>query len=79
MVFLLTLTRLLAADSEGPAGRLWSELKAKRQNLSSFHQEFEVTQTVKTAHGSQALKRQTILDVSSEQWREKSVTGSGIV
>jgi thiol-disulfide isomerase/thioredoxin len=78
VVFLLTLTRLLAADSEGPAGRLWSELKAKRQNLSSFHQEFEVTQTVKTAHGSQALKRQTILDVSSEQWREKSVTGSGI-
>ena len=52
-------------------------LKVKRESLLSVHQEFEVSQTVKTAHGSQGSKRQIVLDMSQGQWRERTVAGSG--
>jgi hypothetical protein len=54
-----------------------NDLTAKREKLPGLHQEFEVTQTLKTATHKQGSKRQLIVDMSQKLWREKSVTGSG--
>jgi thiol-disulfide isomerase/thioredoxin len=67
----------LGAGSDTAAGKLWTELKAKRDKLPSLHQEFEVSRTSKTATSSQSSKWQIVLEVSQGQWREKSVSGSG--
>jgi len=64
--------------AQTPAGGLWAELANKRTALPSLRQEFEVPQTsFKTANGSQGSKRQIVLDMAGERWREKSLTGSG--
>jgi len=67
----------MCVNAQSPAGSLWSDLKAKREQLPSFHQEFDVTQTYKTTTSSQASKRQIAVDVSHDQWREKTSSGSG--
>jgi thiol-disulfide isomerase/thioredoxin len=63
--------------AETPASGLWNELKAKREGLPSFHQEFEVSQIYKRANNSQSSKRGIVLDVSQGQFRERSISGSG--
>jgi len=65
----------MAAAATQPSS-LWMELKAKREGLAAVHQEFELTQTFKTGHGNQSVKRQIILDLSGEKWRERTVSGS---
>ncbi|MDP8990164.1 MAG: TlpA family protein disulfide reductase [Acidobacteriota bacterium] len=65
------------AAAETPASRLWLELKAKRDNLPSVYQEFEVSRTFKTARDTQAAQWKIVLDMSHGQWREKSIRGSG--
>jgi hypothetical protein len=72
-----TLFLALNAGAETPASSLWTELKTKREKLPSLHQEFEITQTYKTATNSQSSQRQIVLDMSQGQWREKSSSGSG--
>jgi hypothetical protein len=72
-----TLFLALNAGAETPASSLWTELKTKREKLPSLHQEFEITQTYKTATISQSSKRQIVLDMSHGQWREQSSSGSG--
>jgi len=67
----------LDALAQNPANALLGELKSKREKLGGFHQEFEVSQTSKTASGSRAMQRQTIIDVAQGKWREKSISGSG--
>jgi thiol-disulfide isomerase/thioredoxin len=67
----------LAAAAETPASKLWVELKAKRDNLPSLYQEFEVSRTFKTSRDTQAAQWKIVLDMSHGQWREKSVRGSG--
>jgi len=67
----------LIALAESPASGLWAELEAKRAKLTSFHQEFEITQTYKVADHSQSSKRQVVLDMSNQRWREMSSSGSG--
>jgi thiol-disulfide isomerase/thioredoxin len=75
----LLATLLMTANlgAEPPASKLWNELKAKREKLSSVHQEFEATQTSRTARAERSMKREVTVDISQGQWREKSVTGSG--
>ena len=68
----------LHAATETPASKLWMELKAKREKLPSLHQEFEVVRTFRHSGGNQSSKTETILDMASGRWREKSVSGSGI-
>ena len=65
------------AAAANPAAQLGEELKAKRDALGSFHQEFEITRTNKTSHGEQSHKEQIQVDVSKGQWRVRSVSGSG--
>lgn len=71
----LSVTVTFAAETRGNV--LWSELKSKREQLPGFHQEFEVTRTVKTASSSQASKRRVVLDQAQGRWRERSISGSG--
>jgi thiol-disulfide isomerase/thioredoxin len=63
--------------ADSPATQTWSDCVAKRERLVSAHQEFEVSQTLKTTTGSQSSKRQLILDLASLRRREISVSGSG--
>src|SRR5271154_1835927 len=65
------------AIAETPASQLWNELQAKRELLSGFHQEFDVSRTTTTTHGNQSSKREVILDASRGKWREKTASGSG--
>jgi thiol-disulfide isomerase/thioredoxin len=75
--FLISSAYLNAAD-QSAAGKLWAELKAKRDALPGFHQEFEVSRTSKTAKGDpQTNKRRVVLDMSKGQWREAAISGSG--
>ena len=77
MRFVALLGSIGFAAAANPTSTFWTELKAKRDALPSVHQEFEVTRTFKTSHGTQALKRDLIIDVAREQWRERSISGSG--
>ena len=80
MLRIIVLAALSAAAGIGAdtsVNGLWSELKSKRDALSSVHQEFAVTQTFKTSHGEQASKRQVVVDLAPGRWRETSVSGSG--
>ena len=77
LALFLTVSSLLSASSDNPAAKLWNDLKAKRESLSSFHQEFESSLTYQNAHGSRTSKRQVILDVAQPSWREQSVSGAG--
>jgi thiol-disulfide isomerase/thioredoxin len=67
----------LGADTDSSAGKLWTELQTKREQLTAVHQEFDVTRTFKFTNHTQGSKWQIILDLSQRQWRERSVTGSG--
>ncbi len=73
-LFLMTVFQA-RADSE--AGRIWAELAAKRSALSSFHQEFDLSQISQTARGKRAAKQHVTLDMSHDQWRERLVSGAG--
>lgn len=78
-LFLLLGVLLVAlnARADTPKSKLWSELKAKREMLTGWHQEFEVSQTFKTVRSSQGSHREIVVDMSQSKWRERSVSGSG--
>jgi thiol-disulfide isomerase/thioredoxin len=67
----------LNAGAQTPAGALWTELKTKREKLSSLHQEFDVSQTSRSSYSSRAMQRRILLEMAQGQWRESSVSGSG--
>ena len=83
MRFTVTLSAVIAAATlpliaaEQTPAELWSSLQAKRDALPRLHQEFDVTQTFKTATKTQSSKRQITLDMAQGKWREKSTSGSG--
>ena len=78
LTFLLIFPAFLNAAEDSAAGKIWAELKAKREALPGFHQEFEVTRTSKRAQGDpQSAKHRIILDMSKGQWREALISGSG--
>src|SRR5262249_16641581 len=61
------------AEAEMPANRLWTELNAKRQELTSLHQEFEATRTFTSRRfADQSHKWRIVIDVSQGHWREAS-------
>src|SRR5207245_2688230 len=72
-----TLLLMVNAGAKTPAGRLWTDLQAKRTALSGAHQEFEVSQTFSTPFDSQSSRRPIVIDMAQGQWRESAVNGSG--
>ncbi|MBZ5642129.1 MAG: TlpA family protein disulfide reductase [Acidobacteriia bacterium] len=65
------------AAAQAPSGNLWNDLKAKREMLAGLHQEFDVTQSYTSSHGTQESRRKLVVDISQDKWRERSVSGSG--
>src|SRR6185369_15947388 len=76
-ILLLLVALSVANGAENPASKWWADMSAKRDKLSSFHQEFEVSHTYQTSNNNQSSKRQIVLDMAHAQWREQSVSGSG--
>jgi thiol-disulfide isomerase/thioredoxin len=76
-ITLATLFLGLCARAQTPASKLGGELQSKREALAGWHQEFEVTQSYKTSHGTQESRRDIIIDVSQGRWRQRSISGSG--
>jgi thiol-disulfide isomerase/thioredoxin len=77
LVFCATSLFALQLSAGSPPSELGTYLKAQRDKLKGFHQEFEYTRTYRTASGSRSAKQQLILDVSGAEWRERFVGGSG--
>ena len=67
---------LQAAENSDPA-RVWSDAQIRRQHLTSFHQEFELTRTVTSSGYEQSSKTRLIIDGAGTRWRSEQVTGSG--
>jgi thiol-disulfide isomerase/thioredoxin len=67
----------LNASGDTPTSKLWSELRAKLEIVPGLHEEFEVSQTFKTARSTQGSHREIALDMSEGKWRERSISGSG--
>lgn len=73
-----TMLVLVAATPESSTSQLWTQLKSQRDQLPSYyHQEFDVSNTFKTAHGDQSSKWQLTLDAAPGRWRTETVSGSG--
>ena len=73
---ILSVSAVVGAQSD--AGKLWTDLAAKREALKTFHQEFDVSVVFKlSADKTQASKHSLIVDWSQGQWREKSLAGWG--
>ena len=66
----------LNASGQAPANKFLTDLKTKREALPGLHQEFEVTQTYKTARSAQSSRRDVVVDILQNKWRERSVSGS---
>lgn len=75
---LLLVAALIASSARGQetAGKLWEELKAKREMLPGLHQEFEVSRTSSTLNFSQHFHQRIVIDVASKKWRQRSISGS---
>jgi thiol-disulfide isomerase/thioredoxin len=76
---LSTSAQTAAAQTPGtqtPGGTRWAELTAKREKLSSYHQEFEISRTYAVPGGQRAAQRQLILDAAGGRWRERTISGS---
>lgn len=56
---------------------LWSDLTAKRQALTSYHQEFDRTISFILQDHTQTGRRSIILDGSGARWSEHFISGAG--
>src|SRR3954452_15624819 len=56
---------------------LWSKFEKLRQNPRTLHQEFKVTQHVKTAYIEQTTHFEIAVDVAQGHWRERAIGGGG--
>jgi thiol-disulfide isomerase/thioredoxin len=74
--FLLLLALCASAQTPSAIG-LRDEFKTKREALKGFWQEFEVTQSYRSASSTQSSKRRLTLHAAGPRWRETTVSGSG--
>ena len=72
-LLLLAIHSLAFAD----VTHLWSDLMAKREALTSYHQEFDRTVSFLLQDHDQTSKRSIILDGSGPRWREHILSGAG--
>ncbi|MDQ2711128.1 MAG: TlpA family protein disulfide reductase [Acidobacteriota bacterium] len=68
----------LPAVAATDIAQTWNDLRAKREALKSFHQEFEISLTFKTIRQhDQSSKWSATVDGAAGRWREGSVSGAG--
>lgn len=70
-IFLLELN----AAAQSTPSRLWNELKAQRESLPGFHQEFDVSSVHQNAYDRQTRHWELAVDMSGGRWRERSISG----
>jgi thiol-disulfide isomerase/thioredoxin len=56
---------------------LWSKFEKLRQSPRTLHQEFKVTQHIKTAYIEQTTHFEIAVDVAQSLWRERAIGGGG--
>src|SRR5437867_4302054 len=61
-----TLLLAMSAKAQTSAHTVWDELRTKREQLPSLHQEFDVSQTYRSASSTQASKRQVLIDMAGD-------------
>src|ERR1051326_2011963 len=71
-----TLIFAFYVNAQTPAA-VWDQLKAKRDNLTGVHQEFEISKTQEYGRDSRSLKWGIVVDMSMGLWRETSPNGFG--
>ena len=76
-IFSLQFVTSLQARDAASLTQAWNDLRTKREALTSFHQEFEISRTFKTAQHNQASKSSVVVDCAGGRWRERSVSGAG--
>jgi thiol-disulfide isomerase/thioredoxin len=64
------------AESPSAAAKLWEELNAKRSQIPSVHQEFQIISAQNRPSGERRSVRTSVLDISGNQWRETEESGS---
>ena len=78
---IIVLSLLLAVGplkAQRTSGTIWDEFRARREKLSSFHQEFESTRTLHLPYGrTRETKHQLIVDGAGVMWRQNFVNGYG--
>lgn len=75
--YCLAVAALCVNAQPQPASGLRDDFKSKREALSSFRQEFDVSQTFKSARSTQSSKRRVLVDAAGQRWRETTISGSG--
>lgn len=58
-------------------GTVWDELKAKREKLPGYHQEFNLSQEYRAENLTHSFTREVIVDAAPGEWRERSISGVG--
>lgn len=56
---------------------LWAKFETTRQSSHTLHQEFEVSQRVKTGNVDYVSRHQLLLDIAEGKWREQVVGDEG--
>lgn len=56
---------------------LWAKFETTRQSSHTLHQEFEVSQRVKTGNVDHVSRHQVLLDIAEGKWREQIVGDEG--
>lgn len=74
---LLFLSISLQVASAADLSSSWNDLRAKREALTTFHQEFEISRTFKLSGHIQASKYSEAIDYARGRWRERSISGAG--
>jgi Redoxin len=73
LLSIFSLRVLPAAD----VSETWNNLRIKREALTEFHQEFEISRTFKIGEKTPASKSSRTLDSARGRWRERSISGAG--
>jgi thiol-disulfide isomerase/thioredoxin len=67
----------LRAVQAAELSKSWNDLQIKREALTIFHQQFEISRTVKVGGETQASKSSLTLDFARGRWRKCSISGAG--
>ena len=73
----LAVAVVFAASAQEPASNLGADLQAKRNGLKSFHEEFQVFETINYGDSIEDNQHSITIDVAQNKWRERSVSGAG--
>lgn len=75
-VVLIALSAVAIETDEAPSA-LWSKFEQTRQGTRNLHQEFEVTEHIRSSYGNTFSRHDIVIDLAQNKWRERSLGGAG--